>query len=285
MQEIAQGIYIEDGYLGVTLGAISRPHGLILVDAPPRPEDVRSWRSALLNLGGGVERLLVNLDAHIDRTLGARGMECTVVGNEKMAQVFRNRPTTFKAQNTDTGAEWEQIGGVGSIRWAPPEITFSVQMAIHWGESPVMLEYHPGPNIGSIWAVVPDARIAFIGDAVTPGQPPYLANADLPAWIETLQMLLDEPYRNYILVSGRAGQVTREDLRKQVEYLERVHQLMDEMSARKDPPDATDRLLTELAGKFRAMGERKEIYHQRLKWGLSRYYARHYRLTTIEGEE
>jgi glyoxylase-like metal-dependent hydrolase (beta-lactamase superfamily II) len=285
MQEIVQGIYIEESYLGVTLGAISRPHGLILVDAPPRPEDVRSWRSALLNLGGGVERLLVNLDSHIDRTLGARAMECTVVGHEKMSQVFRNRPTTFKAQNTDTGAEWEQIGGVGSIRWGPPEITFDVQMAIHWGEGPILLEYHPGPNPGAIWTVIPDAQVAFIGDTVIPGQPPYLANADLPAWIETLQLLLSDAYHNYTLISGRAGQVTREDVRKQSEYLERVHQLMDEMSARKDPPEATDRLLTELAGKFRAIGERREIYNQRLKWGLSRYYSRHYRATAVEGEE
>jgi glyoxylase-like metal-dependent hydrolase (beta-lactamase superfamily II) len=285
MQEIVQGIYIEENYLGVTLGAISRPHGLILVDAPPRPEDVRSWRSALLNLGGGVERLLINLDSHIDRTLGAKGMECTVVGHEKMAQVFRNRPTTFKAQNTDTGAEWEQIGGVGSIRWAQPEITFSAQMTIHWGDEPILLEYHPGPNPGAIWAVAPNAHVAFIGDAVTPGQPPYLANADLPAWIETLQLLVEEPYRNAILISGRAGVVSRDDVRKQSEYLQRVHELMVEMSVRKDPPEATEHLLTELLGKFRATGERREIYQQRLKWGLNRYYARHYRLTIAEGEE
>jgi glyoxylase-like metal-dependent hydrolase (beta-lactamase superfamily II) len=285
MQEVAQGIYFEESYLGVTLGAISRPHGLVLVDAPPKPEDVRAWRAALLNLGGGVERLLVNLDSHIDRTLGARAMECTVVAHEKMAQVFRNRPTTFKAQNTDTGAEWEQIGGVGSIRWAPPEITFGAQMSVHWGGGPILLEYHPGPNPGAIWIVAQDEQVAFIGDTVMPGQPPFLANADLPAWIETLELLLSEPYRSYTLISGRAGAITREDVRKQSEYLQRVHELMDEMAARKDPPESTDALLTELAGRFRAVGDRREVYQQRLKWGLSRYYSRHYRQPAVEGEE
>lgn len=285
MQEAAPGVYFEKGYLGVTLGAISLPHGLVLVDAPPRPEDVRAWRATLLNLGGGVERLLVNLDSHIDRTLGVRAMECTVVGHEKTAQVYRNRPTTFKAQNTETGAEWEQIGGVGSIRWAVPEITFTHQMIIHWDGEPIWLEYHPGPNPGAIWLVLPESRVAFIGDAVTPGQPPFLANADLPAWVEALQVLMGDAYRDFILVGGRSGAVTRDEIHKQSEYLQRIHELMDEMAQRKDPPEMTDRLLTELAGKFRANADRREIFTQRLKWGLNRYYSRHYRLVSAEGEE
>src|ERR1051326_8026531 len=68
MREIARQVYIEDQYPGVVLGAISLPHGLIQIDAPPSPEDGRSWRASLLNLNSGVERILVNLDAHPDRT-------------------------------------------------------------------------------------------------------------------------------------------------------------------------------------------------------------------------
>lgn len=136
MQEIAPHIFIETGFPGVTLGAINWAHGLVLIDAPFRIEDTRSWRSTLLNLGGGVDRLLVNLDAHFDRTLGTRAMECSVAGHEKLAQVFRNRPISFKTQGTETGAEWEQYNGLGSIRWAPPEITFTQQLDIFWEESP-----------------------------------------------------------------------------------------------------------------------------------------------------
>jgi hypothetical protein len=119
MQAIAKDVYIEDGYSGVTLGAIPLAHGLIQVDAPPSPEDGRAWRAALLNMGGGSERLLVNLDAHPDRTLGARAMDCTIVAHEKTAQVFRSRPNTFKAQGEETGADWESIAGLGNIRWRP----------------------------------------------------------------------------------------------------------------------------------------------------------------------
>jgi hypothetical protein len=46
MEEIAKNVYIEDKYPGVTLGVISQPRGLIQIDAPPSPEDGRSWRAS-----------------------------------------------------------------------------------------------------------------------------------------------------------------------------------------------------------------------------------------------
>ena len=35
MQSIADNVYIEDNYLGVTLGVIQQSRGLIQIDAPP----------------------------------------------------------------------------------------------------------------------------------------------------------------------------------------------------------------------------------------------------------
>jgi glyoxylase-like metal-dependent hydrolase (beta-lactamase superfamily II) len=285
MQEIAPGIFIEDQYIGVILGAISLPHGLILVDAPPKAEDVRSWRSTLLNLGGGVDRLLVNLDSHIDRTLGSRAMECTVVAHDKASLVFRNRPTTFKAQNAETGAEWEQINGLGSIRWAPPEISFTHQMLLHWADFPVSLEYHPGPNPGALWVVISSERVVFLGDAVTPNQPPFLANADLPVWIENLRPLLNPEWRDYFIVSGRSGLVTQKEVRRQVELLEQINAEMDRLAESKEAPEATDKMIPGLISAMRVPIDRKLFYTQRLRWGLSHYYTRHYRSTSEEVED
>ena len=98
MQEIAHNVFIETGYPGVTLGAINRQRGLIQIDAPFRPDDIRAWRTALFALSGGVDRLLVNLDAHYDRTLGSRQIECTVVGQERLTQYLKDRPINIRPQ-------------------------------------------------------------------------------------------------------------------------------------------------------------------------------------------
>ena len=280
MESIAEGIYVEDHYLGVTLGVVQQARGLIQIDAPPSPEDIRSWRAALMSLSGGPERVLAILDAHPDRTLGARAMECTVIAQEKSAQVFRARPTTFKAQGAETGADWETIPGLGTVRWAAPEITFTTQMSLHWDETPVLLEHHPGPTTGAMWVILPQKKVAFIGDLVSKNQPPFLAHADLPAWIEALGHLADQEFRGFAFVSGRGGTVSAAAIKAQTDLMKRIHDRLEKMAARGTSPEATEKLIEPFLGTFKSSAARHKQYMQRMRYGLRHYYARHYRLGT-----
>jgi cyclase len=285
MQEIISNVYVETGYAGVTLGAITCPHGLILIDSPFRPEDARTWRSALLNLGGGVDRLLVNLDPHLDRTLGTRAMECTVVGQEKMAEVFRNRPLTFKAQPAETGAEWELHNNLGSVRWLPPEITFTDQFSIYWNGNPVVLEHKPGPNLGAIWLRMPEEKLAFIGDTVVINQPPFFSNADIPLWIERLHELLSPELSDYILISGRGGILHSDDVRRQLHFLEDVRDRVDALAQRNAAPYEVERLAPEIMKQFTVNLEFRILYENRLRYGLQHYFLRHYRPADVDETE
>ena len=274
MQEITKNIQIEDQFPGVTLGVIVTSRGLIQIDAPPSPEDARSWRAALMNLGGGMERVLVNLDAHPDRTLGARAMDCTVIAHEKTANTFRTRPSTFKAQGEETGSDWESIAGLGSVRWAPPEISFLDQMTLHWGDAPVMLEHHAGPSNGSIWVHVPGEKIVFIGDAVLKNQPPFLAGANLKAWLTSLDKLLDTPFKGYTFISSRGGIVTTSTIKAQYDFLKHVHDKLNKVTTKKPNPAAIEKLVTSLLTWFKAPAARQKQFAQRLRYGLLHYNAR-----------
>ena len=285
MQEITKNIYIEDQFPGVTLGVIVTPRGLIQIDAPPSPEDARSWRAALMNLGGGMERVLVTLDAHPDRTLGARAMDCTVIAHEKTANTFRTRPSTFKAQGEETGADWESIPGLGSVRWAPPEISFLDQMTLHWSDSPVLLEHHAGPSDGSIWVHLPDEKIVFIGDAVLKNQPPFLAGANLKAWLTSLELLLELPFKGHTIISSRGGLVTTTAIRAQYDFLKYVNEKLDKVLTKKPNPAATEKLVTSLMTWFKAPLARQKEFAQRLRYGLLHYNMRQDRGSSIQTEE
>lgn len=285
MQEISNHIFIETAYAGVTLGAINWPHGLILIDSPLRAEDTRSWRSALLNLGGGVDRMLINLDPHFDRTLGTRAMECTVLGHEKMAEVFHNRPINFKAQTTETGAEWEQYSSQGAIRWVPPEITFSDRMMIHWDDHSLILETHQGPAAGAIWVEMPFEKIAFIGDTVVANQPPFLGSATIPAWIASLERLLTLEYREYLLVSGRGGLVAQQQVREQIAFLKLVEDQVGGLGKKNATPEDAAALAPGLLKNFSVPVGKEVQYEQRLRYGLSHYFLRHFRPSTVVIEE
>ncbi len=284
MQSIADNVYIEDHYLGVTLGVIQQTRGLVQIDAPPSPEDSRSWRAALMSLSGGPERLLAILDAHPDRTLGARAMDCTVLAEEKTAAVFRTRPTTFKAQGTETGADWETIPGLGTVRWAPPEISFTHQMTLYWGDKPIAFEHHPGPTVGAMWVMLRDQRVAFIGDLVSKNQPPFLAHADLPAWIQSLDVLLSADYRGFTFVSGRGGVVATAAIKAQADFIKQVHQKLEKMASRGSSPNATEKLIEPFLTGFKSSAARHKQYVQRVRYGLRHYYARHYHMGSAADE-
>lgn len=274
MQEITNNIFIEDQFLGVTLGVIVTPRGLIQIDAPPSPEDARSWRASLMNLGGGIDRLLINMDAHPDRTLGARAMDCTVVAHEKTAYIFRTRPSTFKAQGEETGADWESIPGLGSVRWAPPEISFVDQMTLHWGSSPVMLEHRPGPSAGSIWVNLPEEKVLFIGDMVMKNQPPFLAGSNLKAWLDGLNLLLEPEYKGYTFISSRGGVVNTSVIKAQYDFLKHVHDKLNKSTSKKPNPAVIEKLVTSLLTWFKAPAARQKQFAQRLRYGLLHYNAR-----------
>lgn len=276
MQSLSKSVYIEDKYVGVVLGVLNLRNGLIQIDAPPSQEDGRAWRATLLNLGGSVDRILVNLDAHPDRTLGVRAMDCSVIAHEKVAQIFRSRSNTFKAQGDETGADWESIVGLGNIRWAPPEITFSQQMFIHWGDEPVLLEYHPGPSMGSAWVIIPDEKIVFVGDAVLRNQPPFLDSADLPAWLETINLLLSPDYKGWTIVSGRSGQVPVDVIRWQRDHLEQILHKLEKLTSRKSGLDGVENLVTSLLGSYKGASAHGRQYTHRLRYGLTQYTIRHY---------
>ena len=283
MQQIGRGIFFENSYLGVTLGALVFPQGVALIDAPLRAEDARSWRSALVNQRGGPNRLLISLDAHPDRTLGTRTMDCTIIAHQRAAQVFRNRPTIFKGQNPESGADWETYDDAIGMRWSAPDITFSERMSLHWGNVEIILDHRPGPTPGSIWVIVPESKVVFVGDAVVLDQPPFLAYADLEAWINNLQALL-ESYQDFIIVSGRGGPVAVGEIRKQQTALKEALEGMERLAKKSANPEVTENLLPSLLSRYTVAPESSERYAQRLRYGLHHNFLRRYRPSSVVGQ-
>lgn len=284
MEQIERGIYFEDAYPGVTVGAILLPQGTILIDAPLRAEDSRAWLNLLLSLGGSQNRVLVNLDAHPDRTLGARSMDCTIVAHQKTAQIFRSRPSVFKGQNAESGSEWETYDDVMGTRWAAPDITFTTRITWHWGEPEVVFEHHPGPAPGATWVIIPAMGVIYVGDAVMPDQPPFLTNCDIPAWIETLDVLFRD-YHDYKIVSGRDGVVSSEAVRAQQRHLKNILRNLERLAKRNAALEDVERLIPGLLSDLNFPEHLREQYFQRYRHGLYQYYSRRYRPNEFQGNE
>lgn len=283
MQQIAPGILYADSYFGVTLGALISPSGVIMIDAPLRGEEARAWRTTLMNQRGGINRVLICLDAHPDRTLGARALESTIIAHQNTALVFRNRPTIFKGQSPESGSDWETSSDAIGIRWASPDISFTEKMTLHWGNVAVILEHHPGPMPGSLWVSIPDSKVIFVGDAVLNNQPPFLAYAELEAWITSLEHLV-RAFKDYSIVSGRGGLVDVKDIRVQIRFLKSVVDGFEKLNKKDSAPEATESLVNPLLKPFTLDNDLRERYAQRLRYGLIQCYTRRYKSASEIGE-
>lgn len=274
MQTIHRNIYYEDAFLGVTIGVLVYPHGLILIDAPLRAEDTRSWRSILINQRGGSNKLLINLDAHPDRTLGTKALDCTIIAHHNAALAFRNRPTVFKGQSIETGAEWESYNDSIGMRWAPPDITFEKRITLHWGGPEVVVEHRPGPSAGSSWVIIPEAKVVFVGDTVVVRQPPFFALADFASWTSNLEDLMTN-YKDFTIVSGRGGLATQEDVFLQHKLITEIGLKLDALVEKKALPEDTQDMIPELLSHFKFQPECREQFQHRLVHGLYQAFLYH----------
>ena len=108
------------------------------------------------------------------------------------------------------------------------------------------------------------------------GQPPFLAHADLPQWIETLKRLLEPEYKGYTIVSGRGGVVNPQTVRGEIDILKRIHDRVDRLGKKKPAVPATEKLAEQLLKDFKIPVARQRQYFNRLRYGLQHYYVRHY---------
>jgi glyoxylase-like metal-dependent hydrolase (beta-lactamase superfamily II) len=275
MEKIASGVFIEDSYPGVVVGAVPVGEGVLLVDAPLRPDDGRSWLATLRGLKGGADRVLVYLDAHTDRTLGGRMLDSTVIAHKKVLKRFDDRSSIFKAQIQESGDVWETCTGLSGIRWAPPDLAFSHQARLHWKEAEVLLLHQPGPEPGAIWTCMPEQKVLFVGDLVTVSRPPFLGQSNLTAWEESLDTLASD-FKDYLVVSGRDGLVTEKDFKSMKKIISNIGKQLDRLNRKKAKPEETEKLVDKLMGSFQIEPRFRNHYYQRLKYGLAQCYATRY---------
>ncbi|MBE0670167.1 MAG: hypothetical protein IH588_06245 [Anaerolineales bacterium] len=87
---------------------------------------------------------------------------------------------------------------------------------------------------------------------------------------------MEKKYKNYLMVSGRGGLLAMEEVRKQLKFLEKANQHLENLAAKKARPEEAQNLANVLASSFNTPPELKEVFRQRLRYGLYQYYVRRY---------
>ncbi len=274
MREIAKGVLLQEGYPGVRLGAVVADGTALLIDSPLRLEDGREW---LAEVGArGRPRYLVLLDDHPDRVYGARGLDLALIAQSQAREAIAAWPDPLRGNSQLLGAEADRLKRVSGLARAVPHLGFEDELQLQFGPRTIEFRHRAGPRPGSAWVVLPWAKVVFVGDTVWMREPPYLGEADVQAWIESLAELRSSSFSRYKIVSARDGVVRREALVAMSGFLRKVAVRLERLRDREEKPEVAGRLAMQLARSFRISAARREQALLRLRTGLERLYGEQY---------
>ena len=270
MRKYRSGILVQSQYPGVILGAVPSNDGLLLVDMPLKPEDGRDWIGQLASTGR--PKFLALMDHHPDRALGMRAVDLPIVAQEATLQTMRVWPDAFKGSAKPIGAEADSLKRITGVHRAVPSISFAHELKLHLGEREVLFLHRPGPTAGSMWVVLPEAKVVFIGDTVTVSEPPYLGEAEIEAWIESLGELRSEAFDSFILLSGRDGRVDRAAVNSMARFVRKIPVRLQRMKKKGEPSTAS--VAKGLLKDYMIPPARRDLVLLRLQTGLRKLHSR-----------
>jgi len=275
MRKIASDVYIENKFPAVYLGLIVIDGKTLLIDSPIRLEDGRAWLQQVAEYGE--PRYTVLLDHHPDRVIGARDSQMPLVGHTITSQIMGTKSDSFKGSAHSIGAETDRLKRVTGVSRSIPNLTFSDKMTIRLGGGEIEVWHRPGPMEGSIWVVFHKREVIFIGDAVTVDEPPFVGDANIPTWLETLDDLRSSDLRSYHLISSRDGEIDRVEINAMARFLRKVQLRIGRLQDSDVQDAGFDKIATELLSDFSLFGSRNDRAHLRLRVGLDNQYQKLYK--------
>jgi glyoxylase-like metal-dependent hydrolase (beta-lactamase superfamily II) len=283
MEEIANQIFIEQGYPGVVSSVLKLKWGLLMIDGPYKADDRQAWQQKLINLGGGVGRLIILLDTHTDRLLSSPMVEAPILAQENALEIIQNLPLVPRPSDKLAGSDPEPHDVPQNNRWPLPDITFTQQVSLYWDDQPVVVTHQPGAHLAGSWVRYDAEKVIIVGDSVVINQPPFLAWCQIDRWIEELIWLSSDFFKHYQIVSGRDGVINQQSVLKMIEFLNVVRDVVNDLVRMGNPDDVVVQLAQDLLKYFHFEREMKEQYQSRLVWELSKLVKR-IKLEGLQGE-
>jgi len=272
VQKLAKDLYVEAGYVGVTVGALLTPDGFVCLDTPTHPVDARRWRQKLAQLSNKPVLFIVNLDHHRDRVLGNQWFEAPVIAHESTFERVRLLPELFKNGQAEVGTDAELATDLAGVRIVPPQLTFAEKRTLRLGEREVYLSHHPGSAPGAIWVEFPQEGVVFTGDTVVNGVPPLLQDSNIDQWLEALALLHRVRFPAKTIIPGRGAPMDKEALKPVEDFLRLVRRKAESLvRAKKTRADAAA-TAESLLDSFTVPAALREHYTRRLRAGMEYLY-------------
>ncbi|MEA3408456.1 MAG: MBL fold metallo-hydrolase [Chloroflexota bacterium] len=191
LNELADGVYVEDDFEGGNVGLIMGDEKVLLVDTPMLPPDARQWQLSLIQMNIAEIYGIVNTDYHPEHFAGnAFFLPAITFGNslaEKPLSKYDSILEGMSERYRDGGPSL--VEEILRIEIHPPEISVDQRVTLYLGDRRAEVLHLPGHTPASLGVYLPESRLLFAGDNIVNNEHPAMYDADSLAWLDTLERI------------------------------------------------------------------------------------------------
>lgn len=191
IERVKENICVDTSYDGANVACIQTGVGLVLVDTPMLPKDIRNWQAFISGVDGGEVRCIVATHHHYDHIIGNHAMGGRVLMHADAYAKMRTEGATLREDMAPTapGRTQEEVDFILSAPLTAPEMTFSDEMTLYLGDVVLRLVHVGGHCPGSICIYAENEKVLFTGDVMTAGNHPYKGDGNFAQWIDALRWM------------------------------------------------------------------------------------------------
>ncbi len=221
---------------GANAGLVVGEDAALVIDTLVSAKDAKRFLSDIKKVTKKPVKYVVNTHYHLDHAWGnsvfvEKGAVVIAHENSRLAMVKMEDPTLHPENYGMTAKDLK-----GTVLKAPT-LTFRDAMQVDLGGIVVALSY-PGETHtnGSIFVVIPQESVIFLGDALFTQYHPFIAEGNYKSWKKILTDLEKTPFK--ILVPGHGPLSTVQDLKDMKTYMTEFDTKAKKLCKGKKPEDA-----------------------------------------------
>jgi cyclase len=182
----------------------------IVVDTATYPDQTRKDLENLKKVTDKTIKFLINTHYHPDHTFG--NMYFTdIIAHEKCYNKLKELTPFFVERIQE---EKERFEG---FSMKLPNIVFADELKLFTNPQ-IELTHYGGHTDGSITVYIPQEKVLFSGDLLFAGYHPYLGDADIRRWIDSLEQLLQLDITT--IIPGHGELCDKREIKVHIDYLE-----------------------------------------------------------------
>jgi hypothetical protein len=193
---------------------------------------------------------------------------------ENALEIIHNLPIVNRPLEKLSEPEPDPHDAPQTTRWSLPDLSYSRQVNLYWGEQPVVVSHQPGAHLAASWVKYDTEKVIFVGDSVVVNQPPFLSWCSIDRWIEELMWLSSDFFKYHLMISGRDGIVSQKSVENMIKFLQSLKSVVSELLMIDDPERRIEQESIKLLKFFNVDSHLKEEYQKRLTGELNQLIKR-----------